>query len=203
MTLYQKILKRLYSRIILIAILLLLGYINLPMGKPIYKPEKLVAYFDKVEKLTGNNAVRRDENNNYNKLPQDYSDMLGWEELTSITKKAWQMVQNKNSSIIYAENYGQAGAICVIGKRYNLPNALSFSDNFRFWLPKSFSTEITEVIYINDEVGEDVRELFMDIQEVGKISNPLAREFGTTVYLCRNPKRSFNKFWEEVINRQE
>ena len=113
------------------------------------------------------------------------------------------MVQNKNSSIIYAENYGQAGAICVIGKRYNLPNALSFSDNFRFWLPKSFSTEITEVIYINDEVGEDVRELFMDIQEVGKISNPLAREFGTTVYLCRNPKRSFNKFWEEVINSQE
>ncbi|HPN23244.1 MAG TPA: hypothetical protein PK758_15200, partial [Tenuifilaceae bacterium] len=200
---FEKILKRLYSRIILIAILLLLGYINLPMGKPIYKPEKLVAYFDKVEKLTGNNAVRRDENNNYNKLPQDYSDMLGWEELTSITKKAWQMVQNKNSSIIYAENYGQAGAICVIGKRYNLPNALSFSDNFRFWLPKSFSTEITEVIYINDEVGEDVRELFMDIQEVGKISNPLAREFGTTVYLCRNPKRSFNKFWEEVINSQE
>ena len=42
---FEKILKRLYSRIILIAILLLLGYINLPMGKPIYKPEKLVAYF--------------------------------------------------------------------------------------------------------------------------------------------------------------
>lgn len=200
---FERILKKIYSRIILIAILLVLGYINLPMGKPIYKPEKLVAYFDKVEKLTGNNAIRRDEDNNYNKLPQDYSDMLGWEELTSITNKAWQLVQNKNSSIIYAENYGQAGAICVIGKRYNLPNALSFSDNFRFWLPKSFSTEITEVIYINDEVGEDVRELFVDIQEVGKISNPLAREFGTTVYLCRNPKRSFNKFWEEVINSRE
>ncbi len=200
---FEKILKRLYSRIILIAILLVLGYINLPMGKPIYKPEELVVYFDKVEKLTGNNAIRRDEDNNYNKLPQDYSDMLGWKELTSITNKAWQLVQNKNSSIIYAENYGQAGAICVIGKRYNLPNALSFSDNFRFWLPKSFSTEITEVIYINDEIGEDVQELFADIQKVGKISNPLAREYGTTVYLCRNPKKSFNKFWKEVINSQE
>ena len=200
---FERILKKIYSRIILIAIFLVLGYINLPMGKPIYKPEKLVGYFDKVEKLTGNNAIRRDEDNNYNKLPQDYSDMLGWEELTSITNKAWQMVQNKNISIIYAENYGQAGAICVIGKRYNLPKALSFSDNFRFWLPKSFSTEITEVIYINDEIGEDVQELFADIQKVGEISNPLAREYGTTVYLCQNPKRSFNKFWEEVIKSRE
>ncbi len=200
---FERILKKIYSRIILIAILLVLGYINLPMGKPIYKPEKLVVYFDKVEKLTGNNAIRRDEDNNYNKLPQDYSDMLGWEELTSITNKAWQLVQNKNSAFIYAENYGQAGAICVIGKKYQLPNALSFSDNFRFWLPKNFPTEVTEFIYINDELGEDVRELFMDIQEVGKINNPLAREYGTTVYLCRNPKRSFNKFWEELINSRE
>jgi hypothetical protein len=200
---YERILKKIYSRIILIAILLVLGYINLPMGKPIYRPEKLVAYFDKVKELTGNDAVRRDEDNNYNKLPQDYSDMLGWEELTSITNKAWQLVQNKNSAIIYAENYGQAGAICVIGKKYNLPNALSFNDNFRFWLPKSFLNEITEIVYINNEVGEDVQELFADIQKVGSISNPLAREFGTSVYLCQNPKRSFNKFWDHIMNSRE
>lgn len=197
---FEKLLKRIYSRIILITILLVLGYIHLPMGKPIYKPENLVAYFDKVKEVTGNDAVRRDENNNYNKLPQDYADMLGWEELTGITNNAWQLVQNKKSAVIYAENYGQAGAICVIGKRYNLPNALSFSDNFRFWLPKSFSTEITELVYINDEVGEDVQELFSDIQVVGKITNPLAREYGTTVYLCTKPTKSFNKFWSMLMS---
>jgi hypothetical protein len=192
---FERILKKNYSRIILMATLLVLGYIILPMGKPIYKPEKLVAYFDKVKELTGNDAVRRDEDNNYNKLPQDYSDMLGWEELTTITNKAWQLVQNKNTAIIYAENYGQAGAICVIGKKYNLPNALSFSDNFRFWIPKKFPAEVAEVIYINDEIGEDVQEIFADIRKVGEISNPLAREFETAVYLCKNPKKSFNKFW--------
>lgn len=68
-----------------------------------------------------------------------------------------------------------------------------------YWLPPKLEYEITEFIYINDELGEDVEELFSDIIEVGRISNPYAREFGTTVYLCRNPVRSFNAFYYEIL----
>jgi hypothetical protein len=41
--------------------------------------------------------------------------------------------------------------------------------------------------------------LFAEIHEIGQISNPLAREFGTKVYLCKKPRQSFNRFWEERI----
>jgi len=105
------------------------------------------------------------------------------------------MAGHKDQCIIYAENYGQAGAITILGKKYNLPEAISFSDNFRYWIPKAFNSEIMELIYINDEPGEDIKELFGNMQEIGSITNPLAREFGTKVYLCSKPKSSFNMFW--------
>ena len=38
--------------------------------------------------------------------------------------------------------------------------------------------------------------LFQDIQEVGHITNPLAREYGIRVYLCQKPRASFNQFWK-------
>ena len=51
------------------------------------------------------------------------------------------------------------------------------------------------MIYINDELGEDVRHLFANIQSVGSITDTLAREYGTTVYLCREPRVDLDSFW--------
>jgi hypothetical protein len=197
--LFGNILKRNYSRIILIAAILFLEWQFLPMGKPFYSSDKLVSYFDEMAKKSGNDNIRRFEDNKHHKLPQDYADMLGWNELAEITNKAWQKVDNKNACIIYAENYGQAGAISIIGKEYKLPEAICFNDNFRYWIPKSLPTEITEFIYINDELGKDIKELFSDIKEIGRINNPLAREYGTQVYLCKKPNQSFNQFWKARI----
>ena len=100
---------------------------------------------------------------------------------------------DKKACFIYCENYGQAGAITIIGKKYGLPEAVSFSESFRYWIPEQFDPDITSFIYINDELGEDVKNLFRKITNVGRISNPDAREFGTTVYLCQDPVMSFNQ----------
>ncbi|MCX6225453.1 MAG: glycosyltransferase family 39 protein [Bacteroidia bacterium] len=200
---FERYLRTLVPQAIVLLILLYAGIRILPMGIPVYSPEKLVAYFDKVEKNTGNNAIRRYEDNDYHPLPQDYADMLGWNELTEITSQAWNKSGNKGSCIIFAENYGEAGAITVIGKKYGLPDAISFSDAFRYWAPESFSSEITDVIYINGELGGDVAQLFGKIEEIGRITNPLAREFGVQVYLCREPKRSFNQFWADAIKSKK
>jgi hypothetical protein len=196
---YEKTIRNLILRIGVISVLIYLIWLFIPMSIPVYLPEMMVTYFDKMAKASGNDAIRRYENNQYHQLPQDYADMLGWNELTDITQTAWQMVENKNNCIIFGDNYGEAGAITIIGKKYHLPEAISFNDNFRYWAPKSFNTEITELIYINDHLGEDIKLLFDDIQEVGRIKNPLARESGVQVYLCKKPNKSFNQFWAERI----
>lgn len=197
---WETMLKSTWSRVILSMFLIIVTIPVLPTGIPVFKTEKLVDYFKELKNRYGLESVCRFEDNSIHSLPQDYADMLGWEELTAITDKAWRMIPDKKAAFIYCENYGQAGAITVIGKKYNLPEAVCFSESFRYWIPERFDPDISSTIYINDELGEDVQQIFRKITKVGSIENPHAREFGTTVYLCEDPTDSFNKFWKIRIN---
>lgn len=188
-------------RTILPVVMILITIPFIPFGIPIYNQEGMINYFQKLESEFGLTIGRTFEDGSVHALPQDYSDQLGWEELTKITSLAYDQIEHKQKCIIYCENYGQAGAISIIGKKYNLPEPISFGDSFIYWVPRKFKHDIESFIYINDELGEDVNELFEEIEIVGQISNPYAREYGTTVYLCTKPKYKFSEFWDSVLGR--
>ncbi|WP_273567449.1 glycosyltransferase family 39 protein [Maribacter halichondriae] len=190
----EKYVKHLVPRIIIPAIMVLLTLPILPFGMPIYGQQGLIDYYADLEKDFGLLLGRTFEDGSVHSLPQDYADQLGWEELAQITAKAYEQIPDKEKAAIYCENYGQAGAISVIGKKHGLPEPLCFHESFVYWVPEKFNPDIEYFIYINDELGEDVNELFQDVKVVGSISNEHAREFGTTVYLCSRPKSSFNAF---------
>ena len=196
---WEKLLRKNWLKILLPVLIMILAIPVVPIGIPIYKTERLIKYFNYLIVKYRMDFVNRFEDGSIHSLPQDYADMLGWEELTIITNKAWQRVPDKKAAFIYCENYGQAGAITVIGKKYGLPEAVSFNESFKYWIPEQFNPDIKSFIYINDELGEDVDSLFKKITRIGSIQNPDAREFGTTVYLCEEPAESFNKFWKERI----
>ncbi|MBN1200191.1 MAG: hypothetical protein JXA23_12620 [Bacteroidales bacterium] len=155
-------------------------------------------YFAFFKGKIGFDAPLRDEDGIYHPLPQDYSDMLGWDELAVSAGNAWQKVADKAACFVYCENYGQAGAITVLGKKYGLPQPVCFSESFFYWIPKALTVEITSAIYVNDELGEDIEAIFADIIVAGEVTDTLAREFGAKVYLCTRPRRSFNQFWIET-----
>jgi hypothetical protein len=119
--------------------------------------------------------------------------------MTTLVNKAWQMIPDKKAAFIYGENYGQAGAVTVIGKKYGLPEAVSFNESFLYWAPGRFDPDINSLVYINDEPGDDVKSLFREMTLIGRISNPDAREYGTGVYLFNDPVTSFNEFWIERL----
>ena len=194
---WEALLQKWYFRVALASILVGLSIVLLPIGIPTDTPEKLVIRFKNIADNYGMEGMLRHEDGKIHALPQDYADMLGWEELTKITDTAYKQIPDKKSVIIYCDNYGQASAVNILGKKYGLPEPVSFSDNYYFWFPRKLPYPITSFIYINDELGEDITKIFGDIRLVGKISNPLAREYGTQVYLCQKPKVSFNQFWEQ------
>lgn len=201
---YEKWIRRGWLRILFPVFLILISLPVIPIGIPVFSTTGLINYFDIQERKYGIDVGRRFEDGSIHSLPQDYADMLGWEELTSIANEAYAGVEDKNACFIYGDNYGQAGAITIIGRKYGLPEALSFSESFRYWLPEQFEPDIESIIYINDdEPGEDVKALFKEITLVGKISNPHAREYGTSVYLCEKPAGSFNQFWKERIHNNK
>lgn len=193
--LYERWLERTWLRVIFPLILVILTLPVVPMGLPVFDTEGLIKYFKGLDEKYGIDTGRRFEDGSIHSLPQDYADMLGWEELTALANRAYKMIKDKKSCFIYCENYGQAGAITVIGKKYGLPEAVSFNESFQYWIPQRFDPDITSLIYINDELGEDIRAIFKKITEIGSITNPDAREYGTLVYLCEEPIMSFNKFW--------
>ncbi len=169
----------------------------LPLGLPLLPLPDMVEYCRQLRDKYGLEGPMRWEDGRLYRLPQDYADMFGWDELFEATLAAYEKARSNGEVLIYGEGYWEAGIISHYGPAHGLPEAVSFSDSFRLWVPDS--TNARTLIYINDELGEDVKELFADIEIVGGIEHPYARERGTKVYLCRNPRQPVGPFWAKRV----
>ncbi len=176
---------------LLVGFMLAISILRFPVVLPVLPPEQLAQYFEKRKHKPGMEGALRWEDGETHTLPQDFADMLGWEEIAEMTGRAWQRIPDKTTAGIYAENYGMAGAIEHFGKPYAVPQVLSFSDNYRYWLPDSLPTNFQTLIYVNDELGDDMPGFFAQIEEVGRLDMPLSRQHGTLVFICRQPTPAF------------
>lgn len=178
------------------ALMLLLLLPILPLGVPVLPLKQLSKYCQSLINI-GFEAPMRWEDGRIHPLPQDYADMLGWKEFAPLVAEAIRAVPEGTTALLYCENYGQAGAIDHYGHHWDLPPAVSFADSYRLWIP--LDTGASALIYVNNELGEDVDALFDSVRLIGTISTPLAREYGTQVYLCEQPNGSFGELWRERV----
>jgi hypothetical protein len=186
-------------RITVVFLIVLLSVPTIPGGVPVMPADKLAELFTKMPPRMGAEALLRWEDGRMHSLPQDYADMLGWNELGHIVIRACDTITDKARIMIYGDNYGQAGAIDHCGRCHDLPGAVSFSDSYLFWAPDSIPGNKDMFFYVNNELGDDIDSLFVRIDSIGSITNPLAREWGTTVYLCRSPRSDFREFWSSRV----
>ncbi|MGY0040880.1 hypothetical protein [Pedobacter sp. NJ-S-72] len=112
----------------IVCLVMLPNLLLLPLAIPILPIDIAVQYFS---------AVHLDnlfywEDGKKHATSQDYADMIGWEEMTAITAKAYAKIPHNQrvATTIFAENYGEAGAIDHLGKKYNLPGVVSLSSSF-------------------------------------------------------------------------
>jgi hypothetical protein len=183
--------KMRWIRFALPAFMLLTGIGTMPAALPLLPPQQEAAFVKNLAKLPGLQDILRWEDGNQYALPQDYADMLGWEELAQKTGETWQSLPDKANSAIYADSYGQAGAVEHFGKKYGVPPVLSFSDNYRYWLPDSLPATFHTLLYINDELGDDMPGFFQKIEKVWELDMPLSRQHGDQLYRCEEPTPAF------------
>ncbi|MCI0617284.1 hypothetical protein L0244_30280 [bacterium] len=181
----------------LIALMVVIMLPVVPYSLPVLSYDEMIVYAEK-SKPFGLEGALRWEDGRVHSLPQDYADMTGWEELTGIVIDAYNGLSEaeKSQCAIYAENYGQAGAVKYFGKKHGLPEPICFNETFLLWSPDTASTNM--VIYINDET-QDVEHFFSEVKEIGRITNEYARESGLPVYLCKNPRNGFADFYREKV----
>lgn len=195
---WEGTLRHTWGRVFIPALVASLIIPLLPVGLPILPIERLENYCEELASHTGLDMITRWEDGRQHPIPQDFADMLGWQELAHLADDAFSRIPPGEEVLLYAENYGQAGAIDHFGRMPGLPPVVSFADSYRLWAPDT--TTAQALIYVNDELGNDVGTLFQEITVVGSITTKLAREQGTTVFLLRYPKEPVETLWSQRIS---
>src|SRR5271157_1790224 len=110
-----------WKRSIVIA-LLVSGAVGLPMSVPVLSPEHFVTYM----RYNHIDLAKTEHFGNESPLPQWYSDQFGWQEIVDETAVAWNRLapEERKDCGIFAQDYGQAGAIDFLGRRDGLPASL-------------------------------------------------------------------------------
>ncbi|RNI24539.1 glycosyltransferase family 39 protein [Rufibacter latericius] len=151
---------------------------------PLLSPVEIQAKADKFKKL---NLLKWEDGKDH-PLPQDFADMLGWQELTAKAQLAFSQIPDaeKPYTLVLCENYGQAGAINFYDKS-PLPPAYSFNADYIHWYP--IQQEIKAIILVKtageQPLREEEKQYFSSVVNVGAIETAFAREQGTTLYLLR------------------
>ena len=131
--------------------------------------------------------------------------MIGWKELAQKVDSAYSIINDPEHTLIFCDNYGQAGAINFYSKYKNI-GAVSLNADYINWfrLDKEFRNLI-RVKEINDngreiEVSSHYFETFIVF---GKITREFAREQGTTIYLMKNAKVNVNERIRKEIEERK
>jgi hypothetical protein len=198
-------------RTVVTALLILPNLILFPLLLPVFSFGQTLALFKAVR----NNISFLDfavtwEDHKLHPTTQDYGDMLGWEELTLRVAKAYRSLTptQQKQTIIFANNYGEAGAIHHFGKLYNLPDVVSLNSSFALWAPEHINAKY--LVYVDETNGRNVAEMLKakrigQAQKIGEVDNKYAVETGTAVFILSDLKPGLDEGYRKELlqTRQE
>ena len=158
----------------------------IPEATPILPIEKYIEYKGLRQK---NGRVE---------LTADYADMFGWEEQVKLVDSIYQSLSpaEKQHCVLWAKNYGEAGALKILGKPYHLPNPICRHGSF--WVWGYGNKDATVWISLGNEKSS-VEYVFEEVELVKIITHKYAaeEENGIPLYVCRKPKIDMEKWWND------
>ena len=176
--------------------LLFTGAVLAPLAIPLLPPATYIRYSQALHL-----APPRIENRQTSALPQLFADRFGWPEMARAVADAYFRIPQpeRSRTAIFAQDYGQAGAIDFYGAKLGLPKALSGHLSYWYWGPREYSGETMLVMGDRREVLEL---LFEQVEKVGEVGHPYA--MGSQhweLFLCRHPRGwTLRQKWGELKN---
>ncbi|HEX6309284.1 MAG TPA: glycosyltransferase family 39 protein [Longimicrobiales bacterium] len=168
------------------------GLVTLPLGLPFLPPAPMSRYAAFLGVGATSNTGEQLA------LPQDYADMLGWEDLAAATDSAWRALTaaERGRAVILATNYGRAGAIDWFGSA-DLPPAIAPVGSYWFWGPGERPGAIT--IVVGEEADELAGRWFRSATEFTRVRRPwgVPEEQDVPIVIARDPVRTLKEIWPE------
>ena len=176
-----------------VAVVVLGSLPALPIALPLLTPEKLVAY----TRAIGLEAPAM-ERNEQAPIPQSFADMHGWQELLDTVERVTASLppEERGDAVILATNYGEAGAIEVLGRERNLPPVVCGHNSYWEWRPESIDGPVIAL----RRSREELERWFESVERVDTIRcrwcMPIQND--SPVHIARGLKVPLEQFWREI-----
>lgn len=142
-------------------------------------------------------------------LSANSGESLGWPQLVGTVRQVWTGLPpgQRANAVIFAADYGEAGAINELGRGTGLPTAVSAHNTDWWWGPGNpHATTVVAVAPGPDHAPEyaaHLRRYFRHVRVAATLSSPDGVhniESGGHVYICTGPRRPWGEMWPELRN---
>lgn len=172
-------------------VLALGGALVLPLALPLLPPATLI----RCTAALGMGEVKT-ENHEAAALPQHLADRFGWPELTAQVAQVYRTLSpaEQTQASLYAQNYGEAGALDFFGPQYGLPPALCGHNNYWLWGKHGQSGQV--LIAVGGD-PDDYRQFYESVAQVAIHTHAYAMPYerDLPIFLCRGPKMPLAEIW--------
>lgn len=174
--------------------ILAVGGIYAPTILPILSVPNFLAYEHKM-----GIEQQRFEHMKQGVLPQLYADMFGWEGVAQRVATYYHTLspEEQKKTAIFANNYGDAGAIDFFGPKYGLPKAIGGHQNYWIWGPRDYTGE--SIIVLGEGNERNMQTKCTSYSIIGNTNDPLSRpDEWMPIYHCRGFKWNLQTVWPEL-----
>jgi hypothetical protein len=183
-----------YLRYAVIIIISVSGFILLPLVLPVLPVKRFIEYKNALGIDPGNSEAKE-----LNELPQFYADMFGWENMARTISESFMKLteEERDQVVIYADNYGEAGAIEYFSSKYPLPPVISPHNNYWYWRYE-LNKEYNIVMIIGGEPS-DHSAACESLEQLGMIRHhySMPYESNLIIFLCRNLLPDIEEIWQK------
>jgi hypothetical protein len=177
------------------ALMVAMGALLAPMLLPVLPVETYIRYAKRMHMETP--AIERWQ---LGPLPQIYASEFGWPEMVETVAGVYNSLpaDERPRTAIFAQNFGQAGAIDLLGPKYGLPGAISGHQNYFFWGPRGYTGES---VIIFEGTREHWQKYYANVEWRAHVSHPysMPREH-FDVFYCTGPKMTMDQMWPMAKN---
>jgi 4-amino-4-deoxy-L-arabinose transferase-like glycosyltransferase len=176
-------------------LMVLMGALLAPTLLPLLPPETYIRYVRATHLQPPPIETAR-----LGPLPQLFADQFGWEDMAAAVARVYYSLpaEIRPRTAIFAQNYGQAGAIDLFGPRYGLPPAISGHQNYFLWGPRGATGESMIVMAGRQS---DLESKFASVRRVAYVGHPYAMPYEHIyIFYCQGLKGSMGEAWGKVKN---
>jgi hypothetical protein len=149
--------------------------VGLALLLPLVLPALPVGEFVRYQTSLGM-TPHTEERHRMGLLPQHYADMFGWPEMEAGVARACATLtpEERQHAVIYVQNYGEAGAIELLGERDHLPPVICAHNNWWLWGPGA--TDGSVIVVVGADHADEVRD-FRSYTVVDTVGHTLAMPY--------------------------